>query len=107
MLETMGSLNNNFTASYKMKQIIFIIIFSCSFKVYAQTDFFRWSDETCEYLGTFETAKIDKKSLEDTYQLWFLNYGGFETQVHANIPTDIDKLSDKKLEVEYLERLEN
>jgi hypothetical protein len=88
-----------------MKQIIFIIIFSCSFKIYAQTDFFRWSDETCEYLGKFETAKINKESLEDTYQLWFLNYGGFETQVHANIPTDIDKLSYKKIEIEYLERL--
>lgn len=81
---------------------IFILFFLNSI---AQISSFTWGTESCKYLGYFDSTKVTREKLTDTYRLWFSNYTYFETKTIAFQPSDIEKLDLEKLEKEYYTKL--
>lgn len=52
-----------------MKILSLIIVSLCVFSVAAQTRTFKWSDELCEYSGTYDSKKYTENHLRNTRRL--------------------------------------
>ncbi len=87
-----------------MKTIVSVLICLLSISMSSQKGEFSWTTETCEFKGTFDPKKLNHKQFDDTYKLWFSNYGNFNTETTAEKPADISKLSINSLDSEYLSK---
>lgn len=67
----------------------------------AQTRTFKWSDELCDYSGTYNSRKYTEAQLRNTVRLWMP--GGFSLETSATVfkPEDLPTLNLAALDAEY------
>jgi len=78
-----------------------IVLFLSAVPICAQNRTFKWSDELCDYVGTYNAKKYTLAQLRNTSKL--LDRGVYSIQTTATVfdPGDLRKLSLAELEKEY------
>jgi hypothetical protein len=81
-----------------------LVILAMSAACFAQTRKFAWSNETCEFQGTYDARKYSETALRDTLKL--IEPGSFSIQTEATAwkYEDIKGLSLAALDTEYKQR---
>lgn len=69
--------------------------------VSAQTATFKWSDELCDYSGTYDAKKYTSKQIGDTFKLVQMRGIPFEFQATVWNYSELDALRVEDLEKEY------
>lgn len=67
----------------------------------AETKTFQWTDELCEYKGTYDASKYTAQQLQNTYDLWFSSAYRLSPRATVLRPDDIDKLSSAPITAAY------
>ena len=60
-----------------------LVLLICAVPSFAQTRTFKWSDELCDYVGTYNSRKYTKTQIANTEKLF--NNGGFSLQTSATV----------------------
>lgn len=88
-----------------MKIIVAAVFILVAAGAAAQTSKFSWGTESCSYESTFDSTKVSREKLKDTYTLWFSNYGYLETDATAFKLKEIGRFNVDTLEKEYRAKL--
>lgn len=84
-----------------MKILLIIFLLLCQISAFAQTKKLRWSDETCEYEGTYSAAKYNEARLKNTQKLFaIVSYKLEYNSVLFNFE-DVKKLNVAALDRDY------
>lgn len=84
-----------------MKIILIAILMLCQTAVYAQTKQLRWTNDLCEFEGSYDAKKYTDAQLKNTLELFAS--GNFNIQTEAPVwrYEDIQKLSVAALDKQY------
>ena len=80
---------------------IFLVVILSAVCAAAQTRAFRWSDEVCEYEGTYDERKVTAQQLQNTGDLLLTPGPNFAVNSAVFNIEDIAKLDIAKLDAEY------
>lgn len=80
---------------------VFGLILLSAYNAVAQTNTFKWSDELCDYSGTYDAKKYSEKQIEDTHKLFRTVGIPFEFQATVWNYSEIETLNVADLEAEY------
>lgn len=83
---------------------IFLLISLAAVCAAAQTRTFKWTDELCEYSGTYDARKVTAKQLQNTYDLLLTPDASFAADAAVFQIEDIARLDVAKLDAEYAKR---
>jgi hypothetical protein len=86
------------------RSLMVVVLFGVSVTAWGQKAVFKWSDEMCEYAGTYDSRKYTKKQLENCYQLSCQNPYLLSHTPAVFKPSDIGKLSLHELDLEYKQK---
>lgn len=89
------------TPSNIANRIALLILLLCAVPSFAQTRTFKWSDELCDYVGTYNSRKYSRTQISNTEKLF--NDHGFSLQTSATVfrPEELSKLNIERLDAEY------
>lgn len=84
-----------------LNRFVFLALLVCAVPIYAQNRTFKWSDELCDFVGTFSAKKYSQAQLRNTLKLW--DHGSFSIGTSATVfkPEDLPTLNLAALEKEY------
>ncbi len=80
---------------------VVLVLFACVVSGFSQQRTFKWSDELCDFRGTYNVGKYTAAQLENTHKLF--DHSSFSLQTSATVfsPDDLVKLDLAALEAEY------
>jgi hypothetical protein len=95
----------NRKGSKAMRGVLVMLLALWATGTFAQRAVFKWSDELCEYAGTYDTRKYTAKQLDGCY--WLSHNSSLMLSHTPSVfkPSDIDKLSIVALDQEYHQTL--
>ncbi len=73
---------------------------------WAQLKTFNWTDELCEYQGTYDASRYSARQLQNTYDLWFSSAYQLSPRATVLRPDDIDKLTTAPIVADYESKLQ-
>lgn len=73
---------------------------------WAQLKTFSWTDELCEYKGTYDASRYSVRQLQNTYELWFSSAYQLSPSATVLRPDDINKISTAPIVADYNRKLQ-